>query len=180
MTFNRVTRRLLTRLQKADRPQVLDITEPVHILAQSGLIEYEEYQGCPDMVLAWAVPRTGEVDAEPKYVADEYSWLSSRKQKPTKEQTMAKVSIDVQNITLGGNIVVGSAIISVEVPDDAFATMATMYERCLPLIFGRAVHVCKCEASNGDKRPGTAATYHDRGKERGTPAKANAFAPEVD
>ena len=23
-------------------------------------------------------------------------------------------------------------------------------------------HVCKCEASNGDKRPGTGATYHDR------------------
>ena len=73
---------------------------------------------------------------------------------------MAKVSIDVQNVTLGGNIVVGSAIISVEVPDDAFATMATMYERCLPIIFGHAVHTtyehgCKCEASNGDKRPGT-------------------------
>lgn len=73
---------------------------------------------------------------------------------------MAKVSIDVQNVTLGGNIVVGSAIISVEVPDDAVATIATMYERCLPLIFSRAVHtihehVCKCEASNGDKRPQT-------------------------
>ena len=73
---------------------------------------------------------------------------------------MAKVSIDVQDVTLGGGVVVGSAIISVEVPDDAFATIATMYERCLPLIFGRATHtthehVCKCEASNGDKRPGT-------------------------
>ena len=73
---------------------------------------------------------------------------------------MAKVSIDVQDVTLGGGVVVGSAIISVEVPDDAFATMATMYERCLPLILGRAVHtvhehVCKCEVSNGDKRPKT-------------------------
>lgn len=73
---------------------------------------------------------------------------------------MAKVSIDVQNVTLGSNIVVGSAIISAEVPDDAFATMATMYERCLPLILSRATrtvheHGCKCEASNGDKRPGT-------------------------
>ena len=77
---------------------------------------------------------------------------------------MAKVSIDVQNVTLGGNIVVGSAIVSVDVPDDAFATMATMYERCLPLILSRAArtvhehvckHVCKCEASNGDKRPQT-------------------------
>ena len=70
---------------------------------------------------------------------------------------MAKVSIDVQDVTLGSNIVVGSAIISAEVPDDAFATMATMYERCLPLIFGHATHehVCKCEASNGDKRPQT-------------------------
>ena len=73
---------------------------------------------------------------------------------------MAKVSIDVQNVTLGGNIVVGSAIVSVDVPDDAFATMATMYERCLPLILSRAVHtihehVCKCETSNDDKRPGT-------------------------
>ena len=82
---------------------------------------------------------------------------------------MAKVSIDVQNVTLGSNIVVGSAIISAEVPDDAFATMATMYERCLPLIFGRATHTthehgCKCEASNGDKRPDT--------RERG-----NAYAP---
>ena len=73
---------------------------------------------------------------------------------------MAKVSIDVQNVTLGGNIVVGSAIVSVDVPDNAFATMTTMYERYLPLIFSRAVHtihehVCKCEASNGDKRPQT-------------------------
>ena len=70
---------------------------------------------------------------------------------------MAKVSIDVQDVILGGGAVVGSAIISVEVPDDAFTTIATMYERCLPLIFGRATHehVCKCEASNGDKRPGT-------------------------
>ena len=71
---------------------------------------------------------------------------------------MAKVSIDVQNVTLGGNIVVGSAIISMEVPDDTLATLATMYERHLPLILGHAVytsheHVCKCEASNGDKRP---------------------------
>ena len=73
---------------------------------------------------------------------------------------MAKVSIDVQDVTLGGGVVVGSAIISVEVPDDAIATIATMYEHCLPLIFRRATHtthehVCKCEASNGDKRPGT-------------------------
>ena len=73
---------------------------------------------------------------------------------------MAKVSIDVQNVTLGGNIVVGSAIVSVDVPDDAFATMATMYERCLPIILGHAMHtvrerICKCEASNGDKRPQT-------------------------
>ena len=73
---------------------------------------------------------------------------------------MAKVSIDVQNVTLGGNIVVGSAIVSVDVPDDAFATMATMYERCLPLILGRAMHtvhehICKCEARNGYKRPKT-------------------------
>ena len=73
---------------------------------------------------------------------------------------MAKVSIDVQDVTLYGVVVVGSAIISVEVPDDAFATIATMYERCLPLILSRATrtvheHVCKCEASNGDKRPGT-------------------------
>lgn len=73
---------------------------------------------------------------------------------------MAKVSIDVQDVTLGGGVVVGSAIISVEVPDDAIATIATMYEHCLPLIFRRATHtthehVCKCEVSNGDKRPKT-------------------------
>ena len=93
---------------------------------------------------------------------------------------MAKVSIDVQNVTLGGNIVVGSAIVSVDVPDDAFATMATMYERCLPIILGHAMHtvrehICKCEASNGDKRPGTAETYGSRGKQSG-----NAFVAEVD
>ena len=91
---------------------------------------------------------------------------------------MAKVSIDVQNVTLGSNIVVGSAIISAEVPDDAFATMATMYERCLPLILSRAArtvheHGCKCEASNGDKRPGTV----DR---RETGERSNAYAPTVD
>ena len=70
---------------------------------------------------------------------------------------MAKVSIDVQDVTLWGGVVVGSAIISVEVPDDAFATIATMYERCLPLILSHTTHehVCKCEASNDDKRPGT-------------------------
>lgn len=85
---------------------------------------------------------------------------------------MAKVSIDVQDVTLGGGVAVGSAIISVEVPDDAFATIATMYERCLPLIFGRTTHehVCKCEASNGDKRPGTV----DR---RETGERSNAYAP---
>ena len=92
---------------------------------------------------------------------------------------MAKVSIDVQDAILGGGVVVGSAIISVEVPDDAIATIATMYERCLPLIFSRAVHtihehvckhVCKCEASNGDKRPGTV----DR---RETRERSNAYAP---
>ena len=86
---------------------------------------------------------------------------------------MAKVSIDVQDVTLGGGVVVGSAIISVEVPDDAFATIATMYERCLPLIFGRTTHVCKCEASNGDKRPGTV----DR---RETRERSNTCAPTVD
>ena len=68
---------------------------------------------------------------ETQRVSDpEYTELASRKQKPTndlKEQTMAKVSIDVQDVTLGGGVVVGSAIISVEVPDDAFATIATMY-----------------------------------------------------
>ena len=88
---------------------------------------------------------------------------------------MAKVSIDVQDVTLGGGVVVGSAIISAEVPDDVFATIATMYERCLPLIFSRAAHttyehVCKCEASNGDKRPGTV----DR---RETGERSNAYAP---
>ena len=101
---------------------------------------------------------------ETQRVSDpEYTELASRKQKPTndlKEQTMAKVSIDVQDVTLWGGVVVGSAIISVEVPDDAFATIATMYERCLPLILSHTTHtthehVCKCEASNDDKRPGT-------------------------
>lgn len=170
MTLDRITRRVLTRLQKADSPQVIDITESVHILAQAGLVEYEAHQTFPDMVLAWAVMLTGEVDtdeqkdqeiltlrAEINRVHDEYTWFASRKQKPTKEQTMAKVSIDVQDVALGGGVVVGSAIISVEVPDDAIATIATMYERCLPLIFRRTTHehVCKCEASNGDKRPQT-------------------------
>ena len=150
MKLDRASRRLLERLQKAGGPQVMAITESIHILAQAGLIEYEAYQDWPNVVLAWAV------------VHDEYTWLASRKQKTYKgkEQTMAKVSIDVQDVTLGGGVVVGSAIISVEVPDDALAILATTYERCLPLIFSRAAHttyehVCKCEASNGDKRPGT-------------------------
>ncbi len=94
---------------------------------------------------------------------------------------MAKVSIDVQDVTLGGGVVVGSAIISVEVPDDAIATIATMYERCLPLIFSRAVHtthehVCKCEASNGDKRPGTIDRRETVGR-RETRERSNAYAP---
>lgn len=163
MKLDRASRRLLERLQKAGGPQVMAITESIHILVQAGLIEYEAYQDWPNVVLVWAIPQVLDC------VHDEYTWLASRKQKTYKgkEQTMAKVSIDVQDVTLGGGVMVGSAIISVEVPDDALAIMATTYERCLPLIFSRAVHtphehVCKCEASNGDKRPGTAATYRDR------------------
>ena len=52
MKFNRTTRRLLERLQKADGPQVIDITESVHILAQAGLVEYEAYTYWPNVVLA--------------------------------------------------------------------------------------------------------------------------------
>lgn len=64
MKLDRNTRRLLTHLQKVGVPQVTDIPEAIHILAQAGLIEYEAYKCFPDMVRAWAVPLTGEVDTD--------------------------------------------------------------------------------------------------------------------
>ena len=282
MTFNRVTRRLLTRLQKADRPQVVDITESVHILAQAGLVEYEAYQTWPDMVLAWATPLTGEFDVKPacatvvvkkstndrvkaeakeylrnvtesinreqnaprdmliticqldqlldeaqrvsdlmteeanslhatvdqkdqeiltlraelNRVHDEYTWLISRKQKPTKERTMAKFTISVDEITDDGLVVRGVQlsvdgveVATVERIARKFVDSLGPYNATGAEVTGASPvheHVCKCEASNGDKRPGTAATYHDRStvdrreKERGTPDTSSAFAPEVD
>ena len=164
MKFNRTTRRLLEYLQKANRPKVIDIIESVHILAQAGLVEYEAYQAWPDMVLAWAAPLT-----------DEYTWLASRKQNPTKEQTMATITLDIETMnvdSLGAKM--QGVIIRAEVPDSDLPAFLTLVSK---LATNKESHVCKCEASNGDKRPGTAATYHGRGKERGTPDKPNAFTP---
>lgn len=78
MKLDRNTRRLLTHLQEAGVPQVTDIPEAIHILAQAGLIEYEAYKCFPDMVRAWAVPLTGEVDTDGLHPASK---------KPTRERS---------------------------------------------------------------------------------------------
>ena len=99
-----------------------------------------------------------------------------------KETTMATITLDIETMnvdSLGAKM--QGVIIRAEVPDSdlpAFLTLVSKLTTNRDLTERRKEsHVCKCEASNGDKRPGTAATYHGRGRERGTPDKPNAFAP---
>lgn len=180
--MNRSERRIFTQVHECfPRKRQYVLREAIHTLAQQGIIEYEAAQAshAKSTVNVWLAQESvcSERDslhkeiltlrAELDRVHDERS--SDNHNNCKKETTMAKLSIDVQNVTFGGNIVIGSATLSVEVPDDAFATMAEMYERCLPIIFGNVVHACKCEASNGDKRPGTTFTP--------TPKPDNAFIP---
>ena len=170
MKLDRNTRRLLTHLQKVGVPQVTDITESLHILAQAGLIEYEAYKCVPDMVRAWAVLHTGEVDtdeqkdqeiltlrAELDRFHDEHPCLAPCEAKPTKEIMMAKFDLDMQNVEVSG-MKLGSIIVHIDVPDTAFDVLATVYKEALPIIFGQIKRdvECRCAAHNGDKHPGTA------------------------
>lgn len=94
--------------------------------------------------------------AELNRVHDEYTWLASRKLKPTKEIVMAKFDLDMQ-VEVGG-VKLGSVIVHIDVPDTAFDGLATVYKEALPIIFGQIKRdvECRCAAHNGDKHPGTA------------------------
>ena len=95
---------------------------------------------------------------------------------------MATITLDIETMNvdnLGAKM--QGVIIRAEVPDSDLPAFLTLVSK---LTTNKESHVCKCEASNGDKRPGTAATYSDkvftdqlvsRGKRSG-----NAFAPNVD
>ena len=101
---------------------------------------------------------------------DEYTWLASRKQKTYKsidrkgkEQTVAKFTISVDEITDDGLVVRGVQL-SVDGVEEAtieriarkFVDSLGPYNATGAEVTGASPmheHVCKCEASNGDKRP---------------------------
>ena len=115
----------------------------------------------------------GELYRERDQAKAEYNRLASRNNNPVKENTMATITLDIETMnvdSLGAKM--QGVIIRAEVPDSNLPAFLTLVSK---LTTNKESHVCKCEASNGDKRPGTAATYSSRGKRSG-----NAFAPDVD
>ena len=82
-----------------------------------------------------------------------------------KDTTMATITLDMESMnvdSLGAKM--QGVVIRAEVPDNDLPAFLTLVSK---LTTNKEPHVCKCEASNGDKRPGTA-------------AKSTAFAPDVD
>ena len=95
---------------------------------------------------------------------------------------MAKFAIGIDEITDNGLAVRGVHLSVDGIDEEAVERLARKFVDALGPYnaSGSAAEevnasYCKCEASNGDKRPGTAATYSSRGKRSG-----NAFAPDVD
>ena len=113
--------------------------------------------------------------AELNRAHDEYSFLASRKPGKAKENNMAKFNLDVQNVTLGGAVVVGSAIINVEVSDDLFTACVNNLTKLTEIMFSPPKSTCTCHVNDEDKRPygGKKDAYLSR-----KPTKPdNAFAP---
>ena len=66
---------------------------------------------------------------------------------------MAKFNLDIKNVTLGGNVVVGDAIINLEVPDDLFTACVNNLTKLTEIMFSPPKNTCTCHASDEDKRP---------------------------
>ena len=96
----------------------------------------------------------GELYREPVIKAKaEYTWLASRNNNPVKENTMATITLDIETMnvdSLGAKM--QGVIIRAEVPDSDLPAFLTLVSK---LTTNKESHVCKCEASNGDKRPQT-------------------------
>ena len=96
-----------------------------------------------------------------------------------KENNMAKFNLDVQNVTLGGAVVVGSAIINVEVSDDLFTACVNNLTKLTEIMFSPPKSTCTCHVNDEDKRPysGKMSGKKDTYLSRKPPKPDNAFAP---
>ena len=160
--MNRSERRIFEQVRKCfPRKRQYVLREAIHTLAQQGIIEYEAAQAshAKSTVNVWLVQ-------EP--------FCNDNHNNCKKETPMATITLDMESMsvdTLGAKM--QGVVIRAEVPDSDLPDFLTLVSK---LTTNKEPHVCKCEASNGDKRPGTAATYTSRDK----PAKSDAFAPDVD
>ena len=73
--------------------------------------------------------------------------------KSVKENNMAKFNLDIKNVTLGGNVVVGDAIINLEVPDDLFTACVNNLTKLTEIMFSPPKSTCTCHVNDEDKRP---------------------------
>lgn len=94
-----------------------------------------------------------------------------------KENNMAKFNLDIKNVTLGSNVVVGDAVISVEVPDDLFTTCVNNLTKLTEIMCSPPKSTCTCHANDEDKRPpeNKIRVMHHPGKTAGK--RDNPFAP---
>ena len=102
----------------------------------------------------------GELYRERDQAKAEYTWLASRNNNPVrdlterrKENTMATITLDIETMnvdSLGAKM--QGVIIRAEVPNSDLPAFLTLVSK---LTTNKESHVCKCEASNGDKRPQT-------------------------
>ena len=184
--MNRSERRIFTQVRECfPRKRQCVLREAIHTLAQQGIIEYEAAQAfhAKSTVNVWLAQESVYSERDSLYreiltlraeldrVHDERS--SDNHSNCKKEIPMATITLDMESMcvdTLGAKM--QGVVIRAEVPDSDLPAFFTLVSK-LPT--NKEPHVCKCEASNGDKRPGTAATYSSRGKQSG-----NAFAPDLD
>ena len=95
----------------------------------------------------------GELYRERDQAKAEYNLLASRNNNPVKENTMATITLDIETMnvdSLGAKM--QGVIIRAEVPDSDLPAFLTLVSK---LTTNKESHVCKCEVSNGDKRPQT-------------------------
>ena len=95
----------------------------------------------------------GELYRERDQAKAEYNRLASINNNPVKENTMATITLDIETMnvdSLGAKM--QGVIIRAEVPNSDLPAFLTLVSK---LTTNKESHVCKCEASNGDKRPQT-------------------------
>ena len=95
----------------------------------------------------------GELYRERDQAKAEYNRLASRNNNPVKENTMATITLDIETMnvdSLGAKM--QGVIIRAEVPNSDLPAFLTLVSK---LTTNKESHVCKCEVSNGDKRPQT-------------------------